>query len=68
LPGVQAGLSFEAPRALRPLLYGPSEWHILSYALEKLADGIAKLPPDMVDAAGLAGRLSALAATLAARG
>lgn len=67
VPGVRAGLTFEAPRALRPLLSGPSEWRILSYALEKLAEGIAKLP-DMADAAGLAGRLTALASTLAARG
>ena len=63
LPSVNAGLTFEAPRALRPLLSGPSEWMILSYALHKLAEGIAKLP-NVPEAAGLATRLSALSQTL----
>jgi hypothetical protein len=44
VPGVHAGLTFEAPRALRPLLSGPSEWRILTYGLRKLAERIAKLP------------------------
>jgi len=61
--GVNAGLTFEAPRALRPLLSGSSEWMILSYALRKLAEGIAKMP-DVPDAAGLATRLSGLSQTL----
>jgi hypothetical protein len=62
-PAVHAGLSFEAPRALRPLLDAPSQWTILAYSLRRLAEGISSLA-GLPSAARLAASLTAIAATL----
>lgn len=65
-PGINAGLTFEAPRALRPLLNGPSEWRILTLALHQLADGISQLPA-VTDPAAIAARVRAQAEPFARR-
>ena len=44
-PGVNAGLTFTAPRSLPPLLHGRSEWIILSKGIQRLAEGVADLTP-----------------------
>ncbi len=67
VPGVCAGLNFEAPRAMRPLLHGPKEWRILSYAVHRIADGVAGLTT-VANAQALAKRLAAVSGTLAVRG
>ena len=61
-PGVNAGLTFSAPRALPPLIASPSEWKILSYGIQGVARGVADLR-GVPDAAGLAKGLAAIAAS-----
>jgi hypothetical protein len=61
-PGVNAGLTFSAPRALPPLIAGPSEWKILSHGIHGVARGVADLK-GVSDAAGIAKGLAAIAAS-----
>lgn len=63
-PGVNAGLTFTAPRGLPPLLSGPSEWKILSYGIRGVASGVADLK-GVPDAAGIAKGLAAVGESLA---
>jgi hypothetical protein len=63
-PGVNAGLTFSAPRGLPPLMSGPSEWNILSYGIRGVAAGVADLK-SIPDAAGISNGLAAIAASLA---
>jgi len=63
-PGVNAGLTFTAPRGLPPLLNGPSEWKILSLGVQGVAKGVADLK-GIPDAAGIAKGLAAVGASLA---
>jgi hypothetical protein len=65
--GARAGLNFEATRAMRTLLAGPSEWKILCLALRRVADAIEQLP-GVTDAPVLASRLAVLSTTLTAAG
>jgi hypothetical protein len=61
-PGVNAGLTFSAPRALPPLIHNLSEWKILSYGILGVAQGVADLKA-VPDAAGIAKGLAAIAAS-----
>jgi hypothetical protein len=62
-PGINAGLTFTAPRGLPPLLNGPSEWKILSLGIQGVAKGVAGLK-GVPDAAGIAKGLAAVGASL----
>lgn len=62
-PGVNAGLTFSAPRGLPPLLAGSSEWKILSYGIDGLACGVAELQ-GVPDAAEIADQLAKVASSL----
>jgi hypothetical protein len=62
-PGIHAGLNFNAPRGVAPLLPGRSEWLILSGGVARLSKGVAQLP-NVPEAQSIASSLTAVATKL----
>jgi hypothetical protein len=65
-PGLNAGITFEKPHALRPLVDGAAAWHILAFACARLADG-ADAVAGLAGAPAVAPQLRRLADPLAER-
>lgn len=65
MPGIQAGLNFNAPRGVPALLPGRLEWVILSGGVARLSKGVARLR-NVPEAQSIASNLDAVAAKLSA--
>jgi hypothetical protein len=63
LPGIHAGLNFNAPRGVPPLLPGGSEWLILSGGVARLSEGVAQLR-NVPEAQSIASSLAGVATKL----
>ncbi len=65
-PGLRAGMTFDAPRGLRPLLFGAPEWRILSLGIRRLSRAVGELQGTAA-CARLADVLDAFAVKLSTR-
>jgi Ferritin-like len=63
LPGIHAGLNFNAPRGVPRFLPSPSEWLILSGGVARLSEGVAQLQ-NAPEAQSIASSLAAVATKL----